>query len=58
MRKNSQRSDSIAEEFQTSSDINISTIPVQQELHAMGFHGKATACIPHITKYNTKRWLE
>ncbi len=44
-------SDSIAEEFQTSTGINISAKTVQRKLHGMGLYGQ-TACKFHITKYN------
>jgi hypothetical protein len=45
-------------EFQTSSESNVSTIIVCQELHEMGFHGRAAAQKPKITMRNAKRRLE
>ncbi|CAI9619509.1 unnamed protein product [Staurois parvus] len=34
--------------------LQISTT-VRRELHGMGFHGRAAASKPYITKYNAKR---
>jgi hypothetical protein len=45
-------------EFQTSSGSNVSTITVCQELHEMGFHGRAATHKPMITKCYAKRRLE
>ncbi len=49
--------DSIAEDFQTSTDINISTKPILWKLYGTGFQGQAAACKCHITKYNAKNWM-
>lgn len=44
--KSSQRSaDSIAEDFQTSTGMNISTATGQCELHGMGFHGGTSVVV-------------
>ncbi|MCJ8739737.1 hypothetical protein PDJAM_G00050590 [Pangasius djambal] len=43
-------SQSIATEIQTSCDLQISPSTVRRELHGMGFHGRAAASKPHITK--------
>ena len=45
-------------EFQTDSGSNVSTNTVHQELHEMGFHGRAAAHKPKITMRNAKRRLE
>ena len=57
--KSRQRSaESIAKGFRASTGINVSTKTVWRELHGMGFHGRAAACRPHITKFNAKRPME
>ncbi|CAI9592169.1 unnamed protein product, partial [Staurois parvus] len=45
--------ESIAQDLQTSSGLQISTT-VFRELHGMGFHGRAAASKPYITKCNAK----
>uniref|UniRef100_A0A3P8W229 Tc1-like transposase DDE domain-containing protein n=1 Tax=Cynoglossus semilaevis TaxID=244447 RepID=A0A3P8W229_CYNSE len=49
---------SIATELQTSCDLQISPSTVRRELHRMGFHGRAAAAKPHITKCNAKRRMQ
>jgi hypothetical protein len=44
-------------EFQTVSGSNINTITVHQELHELGFYGRAAAHKPKIM-HNAKRRLE
>ncbi|CAI9603053.1 unnamed protein product [Staurois parvus] len=46
--------ESIAKDLQTSCGLQISTT-VRRELHRMGFHGRAAASKPYITKCNAKR---
>ncbi|CAI9555293.1 unnamed protein product, partial [Staurois parvus] len=48
----------IAKDLQTPCDLQISTTTVHRELHGMGFHGRATASKPYITKYNAKPWMQ
>ena len=45
-------------EFQTPSESNVNTRPVCQELHEMGFNGRAAAHKPKSTLRNAKRRLE
>jgi hypothetical protein len=45
-------------EFTTASGSNVSTRCVHQELHEMGFRGRAAAHKPKITMRNAKRRLE
>jgi hypothetical protein len=45
-------------ELQTASGSNVSTRCVHQELHEMGFRGRAAAHKPKITMCNAKRRLE
>ncbi|CAI9553790.1 unnamed protein product, partial [Staurois parvus] len=57
VRKSHQLSaESIAKCLQTSCGLQISTT-VHGELHRMGFHGRAAASKPYITKCNAKRWM-
>ncbi|CAI9586975.1 unnamed protein product, partial [Staurois parvus] len=49
---------SIAKDLQTSCSRQISTATVCRELHGMGFHGKAAAFKPYITKCNSKCWMQ
>ena len=49
---------SIATELQTSCDLQISPSTVRRELHGMGFHGRAAAAKPHITKCNARRRMQ
>ncbi|CAI9561878.1 unnamed protein product, partial [Staurois parvus] len=46
--------ESIARDLQTSCGLQISTTIVRRELHGMGFHGRAAASKPYITKCNAK----
>ncbi|CAI9552801.1 unnamed protein product, partial [Staurois parvus] len=41
-------------DLQTSCGLKISTTTVHKELHRMGFHGRAAASKPYITKCNAK----
>ncbi|CAI9579169.1 unnamed protein product [Staurois parvus] len=50
--------ESIAEDLQTSCDLQISTTTVCRELHGMGFHGRAAASKPYITKCNAKHRMQ
>ncbi|CAI9589342.1 unnamed protein product, partial [Staurois parvus] len=51
-------SKSIAKDLQTSCGLQISTTTVLRELHGMGFHGRAAAYKPDITKYNAKHRIQ
>ncbi|CAI9560743.1 unnamed protein product, partial [Staurois parvus] len=58
MRRSHQLSaESIAKDLQTWCGLQISTTTVCRELHGMGFHGRAAASKPYITKYNAKRQM-
>ncbi|CAI9575236.1 unnamed protein product, partial [Staurois parvus] len=46
--------ESLAEDLQTWCGLQMSTTTVCRELHGMGFHGRAAASKPSITKYNAK----
>ncbi|CAI9579871.1 unnamed protein product [Staurois parvus] len=48
--------ESIAKDLQTSCGLQIITTTVSRELHGMGFHGRAAASKPYITKCNAKCW--
>ncbi|CAI9571831.1 unnamed protein product, partial [Staurois parvus] len=50
--------ESMAKDLQTSCGLQISTTTVPSELHGMGFHGRAAASKPYITKCNAKRWMQ
>ncbi|CAI9584558.1 unnamed protein product [Staurois parvus] len=50
--------ESIAKDLQTSCGLQISTTTVRRELHGMGFHGRAAASKPYITKCNAKCWMQ
>ncbi|CAI9612638.1 unnamed protein product, partial [Staurois parvus] len=50
--------ESIAKDLQTSCGLQISTTTVHIELHGMGFHGRAAASKPYITKCNAKRRIQ
>ncbi|CAI9558535.1 unnamed protein product, partial [Staurois parvus] len=50
--------ESIAKDLQTSCGLQISTITVHRELRGMGFHGRAAASKPYITKCNAERWMQ
>ncbi|CAI9619294.1 unnamed protein product, partial [Staurois parvus] len=50
--------ESMAKDLQTSCGLQISTTTVRRELHGMGFHGRATASKPYITKCNAKRRMQ
>ncbi|CAI9613045.1 unnamed protein product, partial [Staurois parvus] len=47
--------ESIAKDLQTWCGLQMSTTTVRRELHGMGFHGRAAASKPYITKCNAKR---
>ncbi|CAI9568344.1 unnamed protein product, partial [Staurois parvus] len=47
--------ESIAKDLQTWCGLQMSPTTVCRELHGMGFHGRAAASKPSITKYNAKR---
>ncbi|CAI9540653.1 unnamed protein product [Staurois parvus] len=49
--------ESIAKDLHTSCGLQISTT-VCRELHGMGFHGRAAASKPYITKCNAKRRMQ
>ncbi|CAI9577935.1 unnamed protein product [Staurois parvus] len=49
--------ESIAKDLQTLCGLQIITT-VCRELHGMGFHGRAAASKPYITKCNAKRWMQ
>ncbi|CAI9554964.1 unnamed protein product [Staurois parvus] len=56
VRRNRQLSaEPIAKDLQTSCGLQISTTKVLRELHGMGFHGRAAASKPYITKCNAER---
>ncbi|CAI9598268.1 unnamed protein product [Staurois parvus] len=46
--------ESVAKDVQTSCGLQISTTTVHRELHGMGFHCRAAASKPYITKCNAK----
>ncbi|CAI9577851.1 unnamed protein product [Staurois parvus] len=50
--------ESITKDLKTSGGLRNSTTRVHRELHGMGFHGRAAASKPYITKYNEKRWMQ
>ncbi|CAI9571619.1 unnamed protein product [Staurois parvus] len=50
--------ESIAKDLQTFCDLQISTTTVRRELHGMGFHGRAAASKPYITKYSAKSQMQ
>ncbi|CAI9616973.1 unnamed protein product, partial [Staurois parvus] len=49
--------ESIAKDLQTWCGLQMSPTTVRRELHGMGFHGRAAASKPSITKCNAKRWM-
>ncbi|CAI9610464.1 unnamed protein product, partial [Staurois parvus] len=49
--------ESIAKDLQTSCGLQMSPTTVRRELHGMGFHGRAAATKPSITKCNAKRQM-
>ncbi|CAI9582696.1 unnamed protein product, partial [Staurois parvus] len=49
--------ESIAKDLQTWCGFQMSPTTVRRELHGMGFHGRAAASKPSITKCNAKRWM-
>ncbi|CAI9610940.1 unnamed protein product, partial [Staurois parvus] len=49
--------ESIAKDLQTSCGLQMSTT-VHIALYGMGFHGRAVASKPYITKCNGKRWMQ
>ncbi|CAI9622794.1 unnamed protein product, partial [Staurois parvus] len=50
--------ESIAKDLQTLCGLQISTTTMHRELHGMGFHDRASASKPYITKCNAKRRLQ
>ena len=53
--------ESITTDLQTSFGLQISSRTVRRELHGMGFHGRAAASKPYISKCNAKhrmQWFE
>ncbi|CAI9541694.1 unnamed protein product, partial [Staurois parvus] len=50
--------ESIAIDLQTSCGPQISTTTVRRELNGIGFHDRAAASKPYITKCNAKRWMQ
>ncbi|CAI9536478.1 unnamed protein product, partial [Staurois parvus] len=54
VQKKSLSAESIAKDLQTSCGLQISTTTVRIELHGMGFHDRAAASKPYITKCNSK----
>ncbi|CAI9545600.1 unnamed protein product [Staurois parvus] len=50
--------ESIAKDFQISCGLQINTTTVCRELHGMGFHGRAAASKPSITKCNAKHRMQ
>ena len=50
--------ESIATDLQTSCGLQISSRTVRRELHGMGFHGRAAASKPYISKCNAKRRMQ
>ncbi|CAI9544551.1 unnamed protein product [Staurois parvus] len=50
--------ESIAKDLQTSCGLQVSTTTVCRELHGMGFHGRAAAFKPYITKCNAKHRMQ
>ena len=50
--------ESIATDLQTLCGLQISSRTVLRELHGMGFHGRAAASKPYITKCNAKRRMQ
>ncbi|CAI9620965.1 unnamed protein product, partial [Staurois parvus] len=50
--------ESIVKDLQTSCGFQISTTTVCRELHRMGFHGRAAASKPYITKCNAKHRMK
>ncbi|CAI9620759.1 unnamed protein product, partial [Staurois parvus] len=50
--------ESITKDLQTSCGLQISPTTMCRELHGMGFHGRAAASKPYITKCNAKRRIQ
>jgi len=50
--------ESIATDLQTLCGLQISSRTVRRELHGMGFHGRAAASKPYITKCSAKRRMQ
>lgn len=48
----------ISQEFQSSSDVSVSSRTVRRELNNLGFHGRAAAHKPNITSQNAKHRLK
>ncbi|CAI9617369.1 unnamed protein product, partial [Staurois parvus] len=49
--------ESIAKDLQTWCGLQMSPTTVRRELHGMGFHGRAAASKPSVTKCNAKRQM-
>ncbi|CAI9588690.1 unnamed protein product [Staurois parvus] len=49
--------ESIAKDLQTWCGLQMNPTTVRRELHGMGFHGRAAASKPYITKCNAKHWM-
>ncbi|CAI9563790.1 unnamed protein product [Staurois parvus] len=49
--------ESVAKDLQTWCGLHMSPTTVHIELHGMGFHGRAAASKPSITKCNAKRFI-
>ncbi|CAI9579444.1 unnamed protein product [Staurois parvus] len=50
--------DTIAKDLQTSCGLQISTVTACKKHNGIGFHGRAAASKPYITKCNTKRQMQ
>ncbi|CAI9572356.1 unnamed protein product, partial [Staurois parvus] len=50
--------ESMAKDLQTSYGFQIGTTTVFRELHGTGFHGRAVASRPYITKCNEKQQMQ
>ncbi|CAI9596684.1 unnamed protein product [Staurois parvus] len=50
--------ESIAKNLQTWCGLQVSTTTVYRELHGIGFHGRAAASKPYITKCNAKHQMQ
>ncbi|CAI9533757.1 unnamed protein product [Staurois parvus] len=50
--------ESIAKDLQTSCGLQISITTMRREVHGMGFHGRAAASKPYISKYNAKLQMQ
>ena len=48
----------LSADLQTSFGLQISSRTMCREHHGMGFHGRAAASKPYISKCNAKRWMQ